>query len=171
MRGGIIIKKYYVAYGSNLNLEQMKKRCPDSKLIGTGELKNYQLLFRSNNRHNAVATVESCEGEKVPVGIFEISKNDEKHLDIYEGFPSLYTKKYISIQSQNIKGKAMIYVMNDGFGYGIPSPYYLSIIRQGYKDCHLDEQYLNQAVNLMKKIVEEIEMKEAYPLGYKDVRQ
>ena len=143
------MKKYYIAYGSNLNLEQMKMRCPDSKLIGTGMLNNYQLLFRSNNRHNAVATVEPCLGEKVPVGIFEISERDEKYLDIYE---------------------AMVYVMNDGFDYGIPSQYYLNIIRQGYKDCHLDMKYLDNAVKEISEIVEEMEIKEKYPLGYKDIR-
>ena len=164
------MKKYYIAYGSNLNLEQMKMRCPDSKLIGTGMLDNYQLLFRSNNRHNAVATIEPCLGEKVPVGIFEISERDEKYLDIYEGFPNLYTKKHMTIHSQNIKDEAMVYVMNDGFDYGIPSQYYLNIIRQGYKDCHLDMKYLDNAVKEISEIVEEMEIKEKYPLGYKDIR-
>ena len=145
-------------------------RCPDSKLIGTGMLDNYKLLFRSNNRHNAVATVEPCIGEKVPVGIFEISERDEKYLDIYEGFPNLYTKKYMAIHSQNIKDEAMVYVMNDGFDYGIPSQYYLSIIRQGYKDCHLDLEYLDHAVKEINDIVEEMEIKEKYPFGYKDIR-
>lgn len=165
------MKKYYIAYGSNLNLKQMKMRCPDSKLIGTGMLDNYQLLFRSNNRHNAVATIEPCPGEKVPVGLFEISERDEKYLDIYEGFPNLYTKKYMTIQSQNIKDEAMVYVMNDGFDYGIPSQYYLDIIKQGYKDCHLDMEYLDNAVKEISEAVEEMEIKEKYPFGYKDIRQ
>ena len=36
----------YIAYGSNLNREQMAKRCPDAKVIGSGMLKDYELLFR-----------------------------------------------------------------------------------------------------------------------------
>ncbi len=134
-------------------------------------LNNYKLLFRSNNRHNAVATVEPCIGEKVPIGIFEISERDEMHLDIYEGFPNLYTKKYMTIQSQNIEDNAMVYVMNDGFDYGIPSQYYLNVIRQGYKDCHLDSEYLDHAVKEINDIVEEMEIKEKYPFGYRDIRQ
>ncbi|WP_278626808.1 gamma-glutamylcyclotransferase family protein [Thomasclavelia cocleata] len=165
------MKKYYIAYGSNLHLEQMKMRCPDSKLIGTGLLNDYKLLFRSNNRHNAVATVEPCVGEKVPIGIFEISERDEKHLDIYEGFPNLYKKIYMEIKSLTINDTAMLYVMNNGFNYGIPNHYYYSIIKKGYEDCHLDQQYLDHAVNSMKEIVKEIEQKETYPLGYKDIRQ
>lgn len=49
--------KYYVAYGSNLNREQMAHRCPEAKLVGTGMLSNYEMVFRGN-KSNAVATVE-----------------------------------------------------------------------------------------------------------------
>ena len=72
--------KYYVAYGSNLNREQMAHRCPEAKLVGTGMLSNYEMVFRGN-KSNAVATVEPKKGMEVPVGIWEISENDEKYLD------------------------------------------------------------------------------------------
>ena len=32
------MKKYYIAYGSNLNVEQMRYRCPDAKVVGTAEI-------------------------------------------------------------------------------------------------------------------------------------
>ena len=64
--------KYYVAYGSNLNREQMAHRCPEAKLVGTGMLSNYEMVFRGN-KSNAVATVEPKKGMEVPVGIWEIS--------------------------------------------------------------------------------------------------
>lgn len=51
----------YIAYGSNLNRAQMALRCPDAKVVGTGEIKDYELLFRGN-RNGAVATVEPKKG-------------------------------------------------------------------------------------------------------------
>ena len=39
-------KKLYIAYGSNLNLKQMKYRCPTAKLIGKGVVENYGLQFK-----------------------------------------------------------------------------------------------------------------------------
>ncbi len=45
-------ERLYIAYGSNLNLPQMGRRCPTAKVVGTSEIKNYELLFRG------VATVE-----------------------------------------------------------------------------------------------------------------
>ena len=79
----------YIAYGSNLNRAQMALRCPDAKVVGTGEIKDYELLFRGN-RNGAVATVEPKKGESVPVLIWEISPRDEFNLDRYEGYPRLY---------------------------------------------------------------------------------
>jgi len=37
--------RYYIAYGSNLNVKQMKVRCPQSEIIGTGEIKDHELLL------------------------------------------------------------------------------------------------------------------------------
>ena len=41
-------EKLYIAYGSNLNLGQMKYRCPTAKVAGTSEIKDYKLLFRGS---------------------------------------------------------------------------------------------------------------------------
>ena len=39
-------RKKYIAYGSNLNLGQMARRCPTARVIGKGEIKDHELLFR-----------------------------------------------------------------------------------------------------------------------------
>lgn len=163
------MSKYYIAYGSNLNVKQMARRCPDAKLIGTGLINNYELVFRGS-RHSAVATVEPKNNSKVPVGIWEISDKDERSLDIYEGFPRLYVKKPMLISQDNVQHEAMLYVMNDGYDYGIPNDTYYQTILDGYNDCQLDTGYLEDAVKSMHDIIEKIEIEERYPLGYRDLR-
>lgn len=163
-------KKYYIAYGSNLNLEQMKRRCPDAKLLGTGTIKDYGLLFRGSPK-NAVATIEPLAGSKVPVGVFEISLLDEKYLDRYEGYPHLYYKDKVDIEIRGEKTEAMIYLMHPKYEMGMPSRSYYQTIRQGYDDCGLDTSYLDFAVKNMQIEIEKIKMQEKYPLGYRDVRQ
>ena len=91
----------YIAYGSNLNRGQMALRCPDAKVVGTGEIKDYELLFRGN-RNGAVATVEPKKGESVPVLIWEISPRDEFNLDRYEGYPRLYGKEMLEVEMDGI---------------------------------------------------------------------
>ena len=138
--------KYYIAYGSNLNKAQMKRRCPTAMPFATATLENYELLFRGK-RDCAVATIESKSGGKVPVAIWEITDMDEKSLDRYEGYPYLYRKEELEVKIDNEKIKAMVYIMNEGRPIGTPSCYYYSTIRQGYKDFFLDYNFLKNAVN------------------------
>ena len=42
------MKKYYLAYGSNLNVRQMALRCPTAKPVGTAVIKDYELLFKGS---------------------------------------------------------------------------------------------------------------------------
>ena len=39
-------KRLYIAYGSNINLEQMAHRCPNSKVVSTEMMQGYELEFR-----------------------------------------------------------------------------------------------------------------------------
>ena len=73
----------YFAYGSNLNHFQMKKRCKDSKFLKKFDLKDFRLTFRSIYR---AADIEPKKNSLVPGALFEISKSDEKKLDLYEDF-------------------------------------------------------------------------------------
>ena len=77
----------YFAYGSNLNHFQMKRRCKDSVYLKKINLKDFKLTFRSKYR---AADIEHKKNSIVPGGLFEISKSDEKKLDLYEDFPILY---------------------------------------------------------------------------------
>ena len=135
--------KLYIAYGSNLNLRQMANRCPDAVPIGTAMLKDWQLTFRG------VATLEKVEGAAAPVGIWRITKDCEKALDRYEGYPSLYRKEYLEIEHNGDKVEVMVYLMNNGLPC-MPSKYYLETIAEGYEDIGLDTVHLTQALAYTK---------------------
>ena len=139
-------KRLYVAYGSNLNLEQMKHRCPTAKLIGTGVVNDYELQFKGFPS-SAYATISPKAGASVPVGIWELGWMDEKYLDRYEGYPSHYFKKDIPVQMDNGEEvKGMVYIMNQKMQFGLPSGHYYQVVHQGYRDCGLDTHVLNEAV-------------------------
>jgi len=130
----------YFAYGSNLNHFQMKRRCKDSTFLKKYELKGYKLNFRSQYR---AADIEKKRKSIVQGALFEISKSDEKKLDVYEDFPILYTKMYFKYY----KKKVMTYIMNKKTKFRYPTEKYLNIVKQGYKDCKLDKKYLIKALN------------------------
>ena len=129
----------YFAYGSNLHHFQMKRRCKDSVFIKKINLKNFRLTFRSKYR---AADIEPKKGSIVPGGLFEISKSDEKKLDIYEDYPILYKKMYFKYYNNIV----MTYIMPKKTIFRYPTERYLNVVKQGYKDCNLDQKYLKKAL-------------------------
>ena len=129
----------YFAYGSNLNLFQMKRRCKDSALLKKYELKGYKLNFRSKYR---AADIEKSKNSIVPGALFEISKSDEKKLDVYEDFPILYKKLYFTYYNRTV----MTYIMVNKTEFRYPTERYLNVVKQGYKDCRLNIKYLKQGL-------------------------
>ena len=130
----------YFAYGSNLNHFQMKKRCSDSYFVKKYKLKDFRLTFRSKYR---AADIEPKKNFIVPGALFEISKTDEKKLDIYEDYPILYKKFYF----QYNKKKEMTYSMVNNTPFRFPTQRYLNIVKRGYRDCNLENEYLINALN------------------------
>jgi len=80
------MKRYYIAYGSNLNVRQMKFRCPTAKVVGTSVIKGYELLYKGS-KTGSYLTIEKKKGGVVPVAVWEVTARDEKSLDAYEGYP------------------------------------------------------------------------------------
>ncbi|MGB8451703.1 MAG: gamma-glutamylcyclotransferase family protein [Anaerocolumna sp.] len=135
----------YIAYGSNLNLTQMAYRCLTAGVIGTSEMKDYEMLFRGS-RSSAVATVEPSIGARVPVLLWKIRPQDELALDRYEGYPNFYRKELFPVELGGRSVNAMVYIMNDGRPFGAPSDYYLNTILEGYHSAGFDTEFLEQAV-------------------------
>ena len=133
----------YFAYGSNLHHFQMKKRCKDSIFLKKINLKDFILTFR-----NMYADIEFKKNLIVTGALFEISKSDEKKLDMYEDYPIIYKKYYFTYYGK----KVMTYTMTKKTNFTFPSERYLNIIKKGYKDCSLDKKYLNKALKNFKQI-------------------
>ena len=124
----------YLAYGSNLNKKQMSKRCPKAKPIGPIILSGYKLEFRR------VATIKHTKKieDKLGCGLWEITKDCEKSLDIYEGFPIVYSKITIELKDGR---NVMTYIMNNG-ALGPPTTKYFNTIKNGFKDFELPTNLL-----------------------------
>ena len=137
-------KKYYLAYGSNLNQDQMIQRCPGAKIIGSIYLNGFRLVFRG------VADFEKDTDSKLALGLWEITEDNEKALDRYEGVNSgLYKKILWLIDFNNVKYKALIYKMNSD-SVGTPYESYRETISDGFDDFNLDKKYLEESLKHAK---------------------
>ena len=131
-------KRLYIAYGSNLNLEQMSHRCPTAKVVGATVMRNWRLVF------NGVATIERFKFGIVPVLVWEVQAEDEAALDIYEGWPRLYRKESVRITLNGKQVRAFVYIMNSGREHQ-PNPGYYNTIRKGYESAGFDVNILRAA--------------------------
>lgn len=138
-------KKYYIAYGSNLSVEQMAHRCPDARIIGQAVLEGWELLFRG------CATIAPNSKKNTPVLVWEISESDENRLDAYEGFPHYYRKEELEVEvvSEGAEPRtvtAMVYIMETDFGQRGPNSYYYRVLHDGYKAFHFPMHVLEGAL-------------------------
>lgn len=151
-------KILYAAYGSNINLEQMAYRCPNSKVAGTAMLKGYELQFRHH------ATIEPDSESEVPVLLWKLDSNDERLLDRYEGFPKYYRKENITIELDGENVEAMVYIMNGNRPLESPTMQYYNTIEQGYRENGMDMNYLETALaNAIQS--ENLDMEEEMQMG------
>ena len=123
----------------------MKKRCKDSRFIKKIILKNYVLTFRSKY---GAADIEKKKGKNVYGALYNISKSDERRLDIYEEYPTLYTKMYFKNNNKLI----MTYLMGKKTKRTTPTFQYFGTIKQGYTDCRINKKSLNAALLLAKHL-------------------
>ena len=110
--------RYYLAYGSNLDMERMGKRCPYAVVVGTTEI-----------------------NESVPAVVWKLSEYDELLLDRYEGCPRYYYKKQFQLPVWNLNGNRMkkakpciAYVIHEDRRLGCPDAEYFELLRGGYSD-------------------------------------
>lgn len=149
-------KRYYIAYGSNLNIPQMRMRCPGARIIGTSVIEDYQLLFKGS-KTGSYLTIEPKEGATVPVAVWEVTEQDELSLDRYEGYPNFYYKTEMALDIKGIRtGKirrrqAFVYIMHEERELGIPSWFYVNTCLDGYRAFGFEEQYLFDAIEVSRR--------------------
>jgi hypothetical protein len=134
----------YFAYGSNMNHEQMKKRCPGSNFIGLAKLNGYKFVYDgiSQTRGGAVANMVESPEDIVWGGIFDVPNID--CLDRFEGAPKIYQRKSVNVQDESGKvyNDILVYLRN-GEKIGEPSKEYRELVITGAKNCHLPKNYID----------------------------
>lgn len=137
----------YFAYGSNMNLDKMKGRCPDATFIDKAILTEYRFMI--NNR--GVATVIKDTSFKVYGILWEISNEDQEILDNYEGIHyDTYYKEFINVQ--NAKKEiidALIYLATD-VNIGSPRATYMEAIISSALDFGFPENYIKELKSWVK---------------------
>lgn len=153
-KGFDCMKKFYLAYGSNLNVKQMQFRCPDARIVGIAEIPNYQLLFKGS-KTGSYLTIEPKQGCTVPAAVWSVSERDELALDRYEGYPHFYYKTELELPLAETGKKltAFVYIMHEERKLGIPTSAYIRTCVDGYRQFGFDLKHLRKAVDISEREV------------------
>ena len=133
----------YFAYGSNLHLEQMLRRCPDAEPLTQAILHGHHMVYR-----RGVATVErASKHSQVHGAVYKISKRDLEALDRYEGFPTLYYREEMEVETRGMGHmKAIVYIMHKCYRPSLPRAGYYEIIEEGYYNWCLPMKSLEMSL-------------------------
>ena len=140
--------RFYFAYGSNINQEQMAFRCNDALPVAIAYVRNFRFVINSMG----VATIIPVSGLVVRGVLWQISKSDEKELDTYEGVSSnLYTKERCNVLVGDENLESLVYIATNS-ELGSPRKNYLETIIEGIVSFKGDKEWLNE-VQFWKKNV------------------
>ena len=133
---------FCIAYGSNLDGERMRSRCPGAEEYGTSAICT-----------GFYATIEQDANCCVPVAIYRMTVSDELRLDRFEGFPKYYYKRDFLLPVWGLDGRKMtkrknciVYIMHEYRELGEPTEDYFHLLDCGYEYWGFEKSHLYKAL-------------------------
>jgi gamma-glutamylcyclotransferase len=136
----------YFAYGSNMSLIRLRERVPSAEVVGVFTLKAHQLLFHKSSKDGSGkcdAFETGNDYNKVIGALFEINKNEKKHLDRAEGLGYGYEEKIVTVQNDSVgEFEAVTYHATKIDSLLMPYSWYLNHVIIGAREIQVPAQYL-----------------------------
>jgi cation transport regulator ChaC len=136
------------AYGSNMDLAQMKERCPNSDLASfVAEARGWKLRFprESERRKGGVGSIEKLDRSSVWGVVFSVNERDLGRLDRREGvLIGSYTRGPCEVHKQNgepVQTQTYFAVRQREQDF-VPHKEYIDLYLQGAKHFGLPPHYI-----------------------------
>lgn len=144
----------YFAYGSNMNLSQLRRRLNRDSIepLYRAYLQDTRLIFPRTSHSDwrgGVAGFEEAKGERLWGAVFELHEREFLLLDEYEGYlgkgkENDYERIHtVAVRDDGEEIKVVTYKANK-LGEFDPSEYYLAAIVKGAELCGLPEEYVER---------------------------
>jgi hypothetical protein len=152
----------YFAFGSNLDPDQMRARCPAHNVVGMAVLRDHKLNFPifSPGWGGGVASLQLSHGHDVWGMLYELSDEDLHTLDGHEGFRgpghahNLYEREPVWVElthpedgSVPRRVKAAAYLAHTA-NPSPPSRRYLDAVLKGARAHRLPDDYIAALMKL-----------------------
>jgi cation transport regulator ChaC len=134
------------AYGSNMDLQQMKERAPNSELAPfIAEARGWKLCFprESKKREGGVGSIERKEGSSVWGVVFSVTEGDLESLDSHEGVPrGRYTRGPIEVYNGQVVLTQTYFAVREREQDFMPHRDYIDLYIRGAKHFGLPAHYI-----------------------------
>jgi gamma-glutamylcyclotransferase (GGCT)/AIG2-like uncharacterized protein YtfP len=132
----------YFAYGMNTNVDGMARRCPAAVSHGHARLVDHVFRF------SGPADVVKHRGSFVDGVLWTITDDCLKALDMLEGFPHYYNRRFKEVWFGGRIVKACVYYMQPGHTDYPPSQGYFDMVLEGYNEHGIPTEQLYNAAEL-----------------------
>ena len=133
----------YFAYGMNTNVAGMAQRCPAAISLGRAQLLGHRFRFAGP------ADVQRDRRYHVEGVLWDISDECLRALDVLEGYPYFYDRKWARVRWQDQELQAMVYYMQPGNQNAPPSSGYFEMLLEGYEEHGVSTHQLWEATNVV----------------------
>ena len=128
----------YFAYGSNMSIAGMARRCPGATPIGRARLDGWRFGFFPQG----FATIVPDGASVVHGVLWRVSARDLAALNAYEGVDAgLYVRRVVAVRHGDQSMPALIYVARN-HAPGRPRPRYLDLVVAAARDWDLPAAYV-----------------------------
>ena len=134
---------YYFAYGSNMNWEQMQRRCPSTRFVSVASLKDYRFAIarHSRLRNCGTANIFPDSGSEVWGIVYDVSGPD---LTILDGFEDGYRREKLFVRpvgDSQTSVEVLVYIAEKEGTAPLPNPEYKRLIVDGARHWNIPESY------------------------------
>lgn len=145
----------FFLYADNLNPSQLKRRAPEHKPVGKAYLPDHAVHFCrwSSQWRCGLPSVIPSPGEKVWGMVFEITDEDQKLLDEFEGDVPEGAFRHVQVTVIGDNDEKMLvttYAANP-IGKFKPKEHYIEWVINGLKHWKLPDDYIEQWKSYLPK--------------------
>jgi len=150
---------YYFAYGSNMNWQQIQRRCPSSRFVCVGRLVDYQFGITRHSRLRDCGTANVCPapGKEVWGVVYDVDDGDLSRLDTFEDG---YRRETLVVHDDARQPlTALVYVADLEGNVPLPNAEYKSLIIEGAKRWGIPDLYLTmlEAIEIAQELARHVD--------------
>jgi hypothetical protein len=137
----------HFAYGSNMSVPMMRRRCPAARLEGRALLAGYRVIIT----REGYASILSAPGGRVHGVLWRLTPRDLAALNAYENLGELYRAVTMTVVGNRRRVAALVYVGRSQ-ARGRPRRGYMDIVTAAAREAGLPPCYVRNLARLAKGV-------------------